>query len=34
MIGMLDPATEIALVIGVMSGLTILLVAAAFAGGG
>jgi len=34
MIGMLDPATEIALVIGVMSGLTILLVAVAFAGGG
>jgi tight adherence protein B len=34
MIGMLDPATEIALVIGLMSGLTILLVGAAFAGGG
>ena len=34
MIGVLDPATEIALVIGLMSGITMLLVAAAFAGGG
>lgn len=34
MTGALDPATEMALVIGVMSGLTILLIAAAFAGGG
>jgi tight adherence protein B len=34
MIGALDPVTEIALIIGVMSGLTIILVGAAFAGGG
>src|SRR5437764_7187261 len=34
MIGALDPATEIALIIGVMSGLTVILIAAAFAGGG
>src|SRR5438046_6819367 len=34
MIGLCDPATEIALIIGVMSGATMLLVVAAFAGGG
>jgi tight adherence protein B len=34
MIGALDPTTEIALIIGVMSGLTIILIGAAFAGGG
>jgi tight adherence protein B len=34
MIGALDPVTEIALIIGVMSGLTIILIGAAFAGGG
>jgi len=34
MLGILDPATEIALVIGLMSGLTMLLVVAAFPGGG
>src|SRR5437763_1758996 len=34
MIGLFDPATEIALIIGVMSGATMLLVVAAFAGGG
>lgn len=33
MIGVLDPVTEVALVIGLMSGITMLLVAAAFAGG-
>jgi tight adherence protein B len=34
MIGALDATTEIALIIGVMSGLTIILIGAAFAGGG
>jgi tight adherence protein B len=34
MLGILDPATEIALVIGLMSGITLLLVVAAFPGGG
>jgi tight adherence protein B len=34
MLGVTDPITEIALLIGAMSGITLLLVAAAFAGGG
>src|SRR5690242_2185661 len=34
MLGVLDPTTQIALVIGLMSGIAMLLVVAAFAGGG